>query len=187
MPVAETFLQFRIDATTKRLFQTVADRQETLVSALLKRLVTEYLDAERATSITPSSKLSAALGLEKSDRITVRVLPADRQVLKERAKARSLRETTYLRMLIHSHVRLAGPVPAIELQALRDSAAELRAITKRLDRLTRLMGAGAAVDKAWPAEALAVMQACERLRDHVRAFIRANIRSWETGNAEARR
>jgi hypothetical protein len=187
MKAVATFLQIGVAAETKRRFQALADRQEISASTLLRRLVTEFLETEHGPSVALLPELNASLGQVKSDRITVRVLPADRQTLKDRAEARSLRETTYLRMLVRSHVRLAAPVPSAELQALRDSAIELRTISKRLELLTRVQGAGTTLDKTWPAEALALIKACERLRDHVRAYIRANILSWETGHAEARR
>jgi len=62
----------------------------------------------------------------------------------------------------------------------------VRTIAKRLDQLFAA-GRRRRYGKAWPAEALPLIKACERLRDHVRAYIRANIRSWETGNVEAHR
>jgi hypothetical protein len=37
------------------------------------------------------------------------------------------------------------------------------------------------------ADLRAILRACEALRDHVKGLIRANVASWETGNAEANR
>ncbi len=187
MKPTATFLQFRVLAEAKRRFLALAARQDITTSTLLKRLVTEYLASESGPSMSQSPKLNPALGQVKSDRISIRLLPADRQALKEYAAARSLPETTYLAMLIRSHVRSATPLSAAALQALRESAVELRTIAKRIELLTRVQGGSVGVGKAWSSEALALIKACERLRDHISAYIRANIHSWEIGRAEVRR
>ena len=184
---ASVILQCRVPVEIKQRVLALAAHREVAPSALLRSLVSEFVEHEHGPSVSRSPKLSVALGQVKSDRITFRILPADRQSLRERASARSLPETTYLGMLVRSHIRKTTPIPAPELQALRESVMELRSASRRLESLVRNCASSTKVSEAWTSEAGAQISACEQLRDRVLDYIRANIRSWETGHAETGR
>ena len=181
------FLQIRVSSDVKQRFQALADRREISASVLLRQLVSDLLASEYGPSAVKLSKVDASLLQVKADRLTIRLLAADRQALQSFARARSLRETTYLAMLIRSHVRSAAPLPRAALHALRESAIELRTVSRRLDHLCRVSKGSASSDNVSLTEARTVIGACERLRDRTSAFIKANIQSWETGHAEANR
>ena len=184
---ASVILQCRVPVEIKQRVLALAAHREVAPSALLRSLVSEFVEHQYGPSDSRSPKLSAALGQVKSDRITFRILPADRQALRERASSRFLLETTYLGMLVRSHVRKTTPIPAPELQALRESVMELRSASSRLESLVRNCASSTKVREAWTSEAGALISACEQLRDRVLDYIRANIRSWETGHAETGR
>ena len=186
MPATET-LKVRVAGDAKRRFGTLAQRCEISTSALLRRLIDDLLASEHEPPVLKLPKADASLFQVKADRLTIRLLAADRQALQSFARARSLRETTYLAMLIRSHVRLATPLPRAALHALRESAIELRTVSTRLDLLYRVSKGGATAGYMPLAEARTVISACERLRDRTSAFIKANIQSWEAGHAQAAR
>jgi hypothetical protein len=79
------------------------------------------------------------------------------------------------------------PVPKEELQALKLSIGELGAIGRNLNQLARLANQGGRTAGPSREELRALLRACEGLRDHVRQLLNANLRSWETGHAEAAR
>ena len=83
--------------------------------------------------------------------------------------------------------RRATPLPRAARHALRESAIELRTVSRRLDLLCRVSKGGAPAGSMALNEGSTVISACERLRDRTSAFIKANIQSWEAGHAQAAR
>jgi len=186
MPATVT-LKVRVTADVKQRFEALAEQREISVSDLLRRLIDDLLASEYGPSAVKMPRADASLQQVKADRLTIRLLAADRQALQSFARARSLRETTYLAMLIRSHVRSATPLPRAALHALRESAIELRTVSRRLDLLCRVSKGDAPGGSVTLSEARTVISACERLRDRTSAFIKANIQSWEAGHAQAAR
>ena len=66
--------------------------------------------------------------------------------------------------------------------ALKQSVAETGAIGRNLNQLTRLAHQGMAGPSR--GDLLAILRACEALRDHTKTLIKANAHSWTVGYAE---
>ena len=177
-----THLSTWIDAETKQRFATAAARQGLSESALLKRLVDQMLAS------APSDDLadSAAPPDPRDARLTVRLVPEDRALLRERAASRTMPAATYVSVLVRSHLRRVAPLPDRELSSLQASVRELAAIGRHLNTMARLLQQDARQAAPGRQEVQAMLGVCEALRDHFRALIKANLLSWDIGHAEQR-
>jgi hypothetical protein len=117
-------------------------------------------------------------------RLTVRLVPEDRALLRERAAARSMPAATYVSVLVRSHLRRLAPLPDRELSSLQAAVRELAAIGRNLNTMARLLHQDVRQAAPGQQEVLAMLRICEGLRDHVRALIKANLTSWDIGHAE---
>ena len=120
----------------------------------------------------------------RNARMTVRLVPEDRALLRERAAARTMPVATYVSVLVRSHLRRLAPLPERELSSLQAAVRELAAIGRNLNTMARLLQQDARQAVPGRQEVLAMLQICEALRDHVRALIKANLISWDIGHAE---
>jgi predicted DNA binding CopG/RHH family protein len=169
-----------ISSATKQRFASAAARQGLSESALLKRLVEQMLAS------APSDALGeAAAPLASRDaRLTVRLVPEDRALLRERAAARTMHAATYVSVLVRSHLRRVAPLPDRELSSLQVAVRELAAIGRNLNTMARLLQQDARQAVPGWQEVQAMLRVCEALRDHFRALIKANLISWDVGHAE---
>ncbi len=104
-------------------------------------------------------------------------------MLQARSAARCLAPATYASVLLRAHLRALTPVPEAELRAIRLSIRELAAIGRNLNQIALAAhhgGLGAGVSRE---NLLSLLKACEALRDHMRAYVSANLASWESGDA----
>jgi hypothetical protein len=175
-----THLSTWISNEVKQRFATAAARQILSESALLKRLVEQMLASAEiddvAEPIAPPDPRDA--------RLTVRLVPEDRALLRERAAARSMPVATYVSVLVRAHLRRVAPLPDRELSSLQASVRELAAIGRNLNTMACLLQQDARQAVPGRQEVLAMLRICEALRDHVRALIKANLISWDIGHAE---
>jgi hypothetical protein len=74
----------------------------------------------------------------RGSRAPVRLHPDDKLLLSERAASRQMAAATYISVLVRAHLRNLSPLPKDELLALKQSVAELSAIGRNLNQLTRL-------------------------------------------------
>jgi hypothetical protein len=169
-----------ISNATKRRFANAAARQQLTESSLLRRLVDQMLasvpDDELAEPVGPADPRDA--------RLTVRLVPEDRVLLRERAAARTMPAATYVSVLVRSHLRQLAPLPDRELSALQASVRELAIIGRDLNAMARLLREDARHPVPGRQEVHAMLQVCEALRDHFRALLKANVISWDIGHAE---
>jgi predicted DNA binding CopG/RHH family protein len=164
----------------KQRFAAAAARQSLSESALLKRLVEQMLASAEIDDVAES-----VAPLDPRDaRLTVRLVPEDRALLRERAAARTMPVATYVSVLVRSHLRRVAPLPDRELSSLQASVRELRAIGRNLNTMARLLQQDARQTVPGRQEVLAMLRICEALRDHVRALIKGNLISWDIGHAE---
>jgi hypothetical protein len=119
-------------------------------------------------------------------RLTIRLVAEDQLLLKARASARGMAAATYVSMLVRAHLRGLSPLPKQELMVLRRMVTELGAMGRNLNQIARAANQGGQVDGPTREDLMAVLRACMGLRDHVAAFMQANLATWETGHAEAR-
>jgi hypothetical protein len=92
---------------------------------------------------------------------------------------------TYISVLVRAHLRELSPLPKPELMALKQSVAETGAIGRNLNQLTRLAHQGGGGPTR--GDLLAILKACEALRVHTKELVKANARSWRTGDEAVRR
>jgi hypothetical protein len=168
-----------VDAETKLRFGNAAARQGLSQSALLKRLVGQMLASVPEETLAPISAVDL-----RDARVTVRLVPADRTLLRERAVARNMPAATYVSVLVRAHLRQLAALPDRELAALRSCMNELAAIGRNLNTIARLLQQDRREAVPGRNEAFAMLRVCDALHDRVRDLIRANLVSWEVGHAE---
>jgi len=180
--VAEAFIHCRVPAATKTALSAVARHQGLTDSALLKRMID--LALQSATAVPAVT--AAALGDPgpRPSRLMVRLQADDRMLLRERAAARGIAPATYVSVLVRSHLRSVAPLPKEELLAVKKAVAELGGIGRNLNQIARAANQGDRVSGPGRQDVQAMIRVCERLRDHVRALLSANLRSWEQGYGE---
>jgi O-acetyl-ADP-ribose deacetylase (regulator of RNase III) len=117
-------------------------------------------------------------------RVTVRLVPDDSLLLRERAAARGMPAASYVSTLVRSHLRSLAPLPDRELEALRSAVTQLAAIGRNLNAMARTaLSTGTAAGPNQEQLRL-MLRICEGMREHVKGLIHANILSWEAGHAK---
>lgn len=174
-----THLSTWVSNEAKRRFAAAAARQSLSESALLKRLVEQMLASAEIDDVSEA----AAPPDPRDARLTVRLVPEDRALLRERAAGRSMAAATYVSVLVRSHLRGLAPLPDRELSSLQAAVRELAAVGRNLNTMARLLHQDARQAVPGRQEVLAMLRICEALRDHVRALIKANLISWDIGHA----
>ena len=169
----------------KDRFSAVARFQGLSDSALLKRLVELMLNSTQPAGGVEDTRPSA-YGAQ-AVRLSIRLRPEDQALLRERAAARGMAASTYVSVLTRAHLRGLSPLPKEELLAVKRAVAELGAIGRNLNRIARAANQGERVKGPDMEEARIMLRICEALRDHVKALLLANIKSWSSGHAGADR
>jgi hypothetical protein len=119
----------------------------------------------------------------RAARLTIRLMPDDRLLLRERAAARSIPAATYISILVRSHLRALTPLPKQELAELRRSITELKVVGRSLNQIARALNRDSEAAVPGRREVLAMIKVAEGLRDHFRAVLKANLESWQQGHA----
>jgi uncharacterized protein (DUF1778 family) len=178
---ASAFIGFRVTPEVKALLQEVADREQVSTSAVARQLVETMLrsrvqaDAPSVEAIDPPSREA---------RLSIRLDVEDRMLLTSRAAARGMRPATYVSVLVRAHLRGVTPLPTGELSALKQSIAELRALGNNLNQMAKAIHQGGR-DVPGVYEVMSMLKVAEALRDHFKALLIANTKSWERGHADA--
>jgi hypothetical protein len=175
-----THLTTWVSQGTKERFAALARLRDVSESALLKHLI-------ELTLQTSNIELHAAVpgGPAKRDmRFSIRLRPDDQLLLRERARARGLPAATYVSVLVRAHLRSLAPLPKEELLALRRTVSELNAVGRNLNQLARAVHHDKRVSGPSRDDLRAFIKVCEGMRDHVKALLAANLRSWERGYGE---
>lgn len=178
---ADAFIQCRVTSEAKALLQALASRERITESALVRQLLETVL---RTTTggVTPAAVFSERV--TRDARLSVRLAPDDRALLSERSLARDMAAATYVSVLVRSHLHGLAPLPKAELLALKRTIAELSAIGRNLNQLARVANQGGRTAAIGRGEVSGMLKVATGLRDHVKALLRANERSWRTGNAQ---
>lgn len=175
-------MSMRASSETKTKFAALAVHQGLTESALLALLVDKVLAANPTAEVQTSANRTPDDGSAK-DRVTLRLRPGDRALADAAAAARRMKTSSYLAMLVRTHVR-GGPVmPPAELNELKSMAGHLAALGRQI----RLLGASAG-NKDVPGVTAQQLFAdvgttVESVRETVAVVVRANLISWEAGNA----
>jgi predicted ATPase with chaperone activity len=183
MVSATELLKTRVTSDTKRIIQTLAQRQQLTESAWLRRLIEVTLQTAGAN---PSDEIEREKISTRATRLTIRLVAEDQLLLKARASARGMAAATYASMLVRAHLRDLSPLPKQELMVLRRAVGKLGAMGRNLNQIARVANQGGRLAGPTREDLMAVLHACIGLRDHVAALIQVNLATWETGHAEAR-
>lgn len=184
MAAGTHMLKTRLTQEAKQIVESVARRQQLTASAWLRHLVMTTL---QSTGASAEAIVGSSDELPRAGRLTIRLTPSDRLLLQARAAGRGMATASYASAVIRSHLRAAVPIPREEMQALKRAIGELGAVGRNLNQLAKAANQGGRTAGPSRDELRALLRACEGLRDHVRQLLEANLRSWETGNAEAPR
>lgn len=87
----------------------------------------------------------------------------------------------YASLLLRSHLRGGAPLPKAEYIALMQSIEGLAAVGRNLNQIARALNQGGRPALPGPREVVAMVRVAEALRDHFKALLAANARSWEDG------
>ena len=178
------FLKARVSPDVKARVQQAARQQLITESIWLRRSVDAALRSE------PSDRLDIPLRSERvafRSRVYVRLTPEDRLLLKERAAARGMATATYVSVLVRAHLRSLTPLPRDELRTLKRTVAELGAIGRNINQIAHAANSGARYEMPGRDHLIGMPKICTALRDHVKALLKANIESWESGYVEDKR
>jgi hypothetical protein len=175
--IRSTHLSTWISEDLKQRFAALAAARGISDSALLKQLVEGAV-----IGTTPGYALTARpLPEVRNARITIRLLPGDRLLLRERAAARGMPAASYISTLTRAHLRSLSPLPDREIEALQAIAVQLAAMGRNI-RTIALTAAPAGIT---PGHTRTMLVLCEAVRDHIKKILSANIRSWESGHEES--
>jgi hypothetical protein len=176
----DALVRCRVSAETKALLQTIAAREQITESALVRQLLETLVRTSTAESVSGESDRWPARG----ERMSIRLSPDDRLLLRDRASTRGMPSATYAAVLVRSHLRKVTPIPTEELAALKRSIAELGAIGRNLNQIAAALNAGGRSGAFSRHHVELMLKIAVGLRDHVKALLIANETSWELGYAE---
>jgi hypothetical protein len=178
---APPFVAARVTPEMKTLLRVLAEREQITESALVRELLEAML---RRSAAEGFPKVEAQEKQSRDARLTIRLAPDDRILLSGRATARHMPSATYASVLVRSHLRNLAPLPKEELSALKRCVAELGAIGRNLNQIARAANQGGKPSGPGREDLRSMLKIAEALRDHVKALLRANEKSWELGYAE---
>jgi hypothetical protein len=124
----------RPSAAEKARFRSLAVRAGMSESALALVAIRSLLDPDGKA---PQAMTSAMERLAASDRITIRLRPGDGATIARRATARGMKASAYLAALVRAHLYANPPIPAAELNALKESVAVLAGLGHSFGRIAR--------------------------------------------------
>ena len=178
---ADAFIQFRVTPEVKTLLRALAQREQISESALVRQLVETMLRTQVQAGLPMLTEMDRS---SRDARVCVWLDEDDRIRLTNRALQRGMRPATYLAVLARSHLRGLAPLPKEELLALKRSIAELAAVGRNLNQIARALNQDVRAAVPGRNEVAAMLKICEGLRDHFKALLKANERSWLQGYAE---
>jgi len=159
---------------TKARVQRLAQRDGITESALSKQL----LDVVLRSSSPDEPALASADKVNRQGRVYLRMEPQDLRLLQARSEARGMASATYAALALRS-----APLPKAEYVALRQAIDQLAALGRNLNQIARVLNQGGGPALPGRQEVAAMLKVAETLRDHFRALLDANQRSWEDGRA----
>jgi len=121
----------RTSSETKARFAALAAQQDLTESALLALLIDKVV-AANTTSDAIESTHQVREKECASDRLTLRLRPGDRTLADAKAAARRMKTSSYLVMLVRTHVRSTPVMPPAELDELKGVVGHLAALGRQL-------------------------------------------------------
>jgi len=121
--------------------------------------------------------------VNRQGRLYLRMEAQDLRLLQARSEARGMALATYAALAPRSHLRGGAPLPKAEYVALRQAIDQLTALGRNLAQIGRVLNQGGGPALPGRQEVAAMLKVAAALRDHFRALLDANQRSWEDGRA----
>lgn len=171
---ADAFINCRVTSSIKARVRSVAAHRGITESALVKELIGAVLQNEAAPEVTPQ----APDRVRRNARLYVRLEPEDWRLLKQRAGDRRIPSATYVSLLVRSHLRGSPPLPRAEYLALKQSVGELSAMSRSLHQIAQAIGQSIPPGSPDLPDVRAMLKIAVGLRDHIRALLDANEKSW---------
>lgn len=177
---ATEIIAVRVSKEEKNRLLLLAEREQVSASALIKRSMGLAL-----LRLTERDETAIHHGRPRAQgcRFSVRLGQEDVTLLDARAEARGMPAATYASVLLRAHLRDLRPLPVEELRALKLAVAELGAVGRNLNQIARHLNQGGTTVALSRSDLMGLLRVCEGLRDKVKALIRANVESWESGHA----
>jgi len=175
---ADALVRCRVSSETKAFLQSIAAREQITESALVRQVLVTL--ARTSATESPAIGKPDETGL-RAERLSIRLGPDDRRLLRDRAGTRGMPSATYVAVLVRSHLRKLTPLPVAELDALKRSVAELGAVGRNLNQIARALNIGGRSNGPGRQDLEAMLKIAVALRDHIRALLKANETSWERG------
>lgn len=178
---ADQFIAARVSSELKTRLRAFAEQQHLSESVLLKQLLEAALQSE--SSGQPVRTLGPVRRGPRVARLMIRIRSEDEILLRERAASRGMASATYASVLLRAHLRALPPLPKEELLLVKRSVSELAHIGRNLNQMALAANRG---EWAGPGqqEMKAMLRICVGLRDHIKALLIANVRSWEQGHVD---
>jgi hypothetical protein len=173
---ADAFIICRVSSQTKARVRALAARDGIGESTLIKQLLDVVL---RTSSPDGPSAPAVPERAGGGARLNVRLAPEIDRLLRDRARARAMPSATYASSVLRSHLLGAAPLPKAEYLALTQTVAELSSIGRNLNQIARAINQGGRPSMPGREEVGVMLKVATALRDHVRALLEANARSWE--------
>jgi predicted ArsR family transcriptional regulator len=177
--VTSHFIAARVSSETKTRLKSLAEQRQLSESALLKHLLELTLDGAAEPKL---GNPGGARRVARAARLYLRLRPDDHLLLAERAAARGMAAATYVSVLVRAHLRHLTPLPKDELVAFRRSIAELGAIGRNLNQIAHTVQRGGSASGPRREDVVAMLRVCTGLRDHFKATLLTNLRSWQAGH-----
>ena len=172
----------RTSNETKARFAALAAQQGLTESALLALLIDKVLAANTASELLKPIDRTRDEACA-SERLTLRLRPGDRAAADAKAAARRMKTSSYLTMLVRTHVRGVPVMPPAELDDLKSVAGHLAALGRQLRTISASTGVQGMRSTASQQLLADVGAAVEHAREAVAGVVRTNLISWEAGHA----
>ena len=172
---ADCIVAMRVTAEVKTLLRALATREQISESALVRQLVETMLRMQVKAGMPALTEVEKE---SRDARVYVRLEEGVRVQLMKRALERGMPSATYLAGLAKSHLCGVAPLPKEELLALKRSIAELKAIGRHLNQIARALNQDGRATGPGRQEVQAMFKVATGLRDHFKALLEANERSW---------
>lgn len=189
MPSPKTVgLHIRIAPDKKAALAELANRQGTdttkLVLPLIDRLLLDW--SPNPMKETGDPELVSNEIEDKGDAMVgFRPLPGDAKMMKDYAARRGMKPSEFMKLLLRSWVSGDPVLPDKELNTLSNTLNELGEVGRNLNQITRRINSGeTAVNESLAASVNDTLELVLRLKEDIRAVIKANIESWERDYAE---
>src|SRR5579864_4249263 len=170
----------RVTLETKERVRRLAQRDGITESALIKQL----LDVVLRSSGPEEPALGPPDKVNRQGRLYLRMETQDLRLLQARSEARGMASATYAALALRSHLRGGAPLPKAEYVALRQAIDQLAAVGRNLNQIARVLNQGSRAQLPGTRELTSMLEIAEALRDHFRALLDANQRSWQEGRAD---